>query len=148
MNDMDSTMGQYERRRQALAKLAESNKGAVFDALAAAGITEVVVDFDGEGDSGQINGIVALRGTDHTTLPVSFITPHLIAWGETNPAPADQPLEQAIETLCYDYLEQTHDGWENNDGACGEFRFDVAGRTIELEFNGRFTDTWTDTHTF
>ena len=37
-------------------------------------------------------------------------------------------------------LEQEQGGWENNDGAFGEFTFDVAERTIELEFNGRFTD--------
>jgi hypothetical protein len=32
----------------------------------------------------------------------------------------------------------------NEKGQAGE----VAKRSIELEFNGRFTDTWTDVHTF
>ena len=37
-------------------------------------------------------------------------------------------------------LEQTHGGWENNDGAYGEFTFDVAERTIKLDFNERISD--------
>jgi hypothetical protein len=60
-------------------------------------------------------------------------------WG-ANTRRSDQPLRDAIETLCYDYLEQEHGGWENNDGAYGEFQFDVAERTIELEFSSRYTD--------
>lgn len=59
-----------------------------------------------------------------------------------------RPIRDALEALCYGCLAQSHAGWENNDGAFGEFRIDVAKRTIELEFNGRFTDTWTDNHTF
>jgi hypothetical protein len=50
------------------------------------------------------------------------------------------PLREAIEELCYSYLEQDYGGWENNDGAFGEFIFDVATRKIGLEFNSRFTD--------
>ena len=50
-------------------------------------------------------------------------------------------LHDAIETLCYDYLSQTHGGWENNDGAYGTFEFDVQQRSIRLDFDERFTDT-------
>ena len=31
----------------------------------------------------------------------------------------------------------THDGWENSDGAYGDFTFDVAERTITLDYNER-----------
>jgi hypothetical protein len=54
MNDTDTVMSDYERNRQARAKLSEGNKGAVFEALAAGNITRVQVEFDGEGDQGQI----------------------------------------------------------------------------------------------
>jgi hypothetical protein len=43
-----------------------------------------------------------------------------------------EPLKGIIETLAYDLLESEHGGWENNEGAYGEFRFDVADRTITL----------------
>jgi hypothetical protein len=77
-----------------------------------------------------------------------MITIQTVSWGTTEILTAQSTLETAIENLCYDYLGQTHGGWENNDGGYGEFRIDVAKRSIELEFNGRFTDTWTDNHTF
>jgi hypothetical protein len=58
------------------------------------------------------------------------------------------PLPEAVEVLCYGYLEQEHDGWENNDGAYGEFCFDVHERTIALELHVRYTDTHSSDHTF
>ena len=101
-----------------------------------------------KGDSGQINGVAAFSGDDPAELPQTMITIQTVSWGSTEILTAQSTLETAIENLCYDYLEQAHAGWENNDGGYGEFRIDVPKRSIELEFNGRFTDTWTDKHTF
>jgi len=47
----------------------EGNKHALFDTLVAANITEAHDDFDGEGDSGQIDSVIALRGEDRAELP-------------------------------------------------------------------------------
>ena len=148
MNDLQNIMASYERRREAQAKLNEGNKDLVFDALAIANVTEVRVDFDGEGDSGQINGVAAFCGQQAAELPRTPVAIKTVSWQSDEIVTTEQGVEEAIETLCYGYLEQTHGGWENNDGAYGEFRFDVAKRTIELEFNGRFSDTWTHTHSF
>ena len=58
-------------------------------------------------------------------------------------------LREAVEVLCYDYLEQEYGrGWEDNDGAFGEFTFDVPERRIALDFNARFTDHTHHSHTF
>jgi hypothetical protein len=148
MKDPDNVMSKYERHRRARAKLSQANKRIVFDALAAANITLVHVEFDGEGDSGQIESVIALRGDERAELPATTVTIQQVAWAETKASTKQATLEDAIESLCYDFLEETHDGWENNDGAYGDFRLDVATRTIELEFNGRFTDTCTSNHTF
>ena len=58
------------------------------------------------------------------------------------------PLERAIEDLCYALLCCEHCGWQDNDGSFGEFDFRVAERRIELEFNQRYTDHETSTHTY
>lgn len=50
-------------------------------------------------------------------------------------------LREIIEDVCYAALSETHGGWENNDGAYGDFTFDVPHRTITLEFNERYTAT-------
>jgi hypothetical protein len=44
-----------------------------------------------------------------------------------------------VETLAYEVLAMTHCGWENNDGAFGDIVFDVAERTITLEYNERYS---------
>jgi hypothetical protein len=49
------------------------NKAAVMSALAAAGITSVTVAFDGYGDDGQIDSIVAQSGEVTVQLPASFV---------------------------------------------------------------------------
>jgi len=148
MNDPDPAFASYDHHREALRKASQSNKTAVFDALAAANITQVLVEFDGAGDSGQIESVTAFRGEAQIAFPSTTIALQQASWGSTELRFTEEKLSQAIETLCYDYLQETQGGWENNDGAYGEFRLDVAARTVELEFNGRYTAVDTENHTF
>jgi hypothetical protein len=57
MIDPETVQKNYERHRKARAKARQRNKHAVFSALGAANVTEVHVEFDGEGDSGQIHDV-------------------------------------------------------------------------------------------
>jgi hypothetical protein len=169
MSDFDTYTARYECHRQNTSRANELNKAILFDALAAAGITEITVALDGCGDSGQIEGITICIGETSkalpapsatvplplarqavviTPLPETPITLHRVQWDSDKLGTEETTLQNAIEALCYDYLEQEHAGWMDNDGAYGEFKFDVAARTIHLEFNGRFTDVYTQTHTF
>ena len=59
-----------------------------------------------------------------------------------------QTVQEAVETLVYDLLRQTHGGWEINDGAYGEFVFDVAERTIKLDHNERYASSEKFSHEF
>ena len=43
---------------------------------------------------------------------------------------------------------KTHGGWENNDGAYGEYTFDVAERTITLDYNERHMESDYSMHVF
>ena len=54
MNNTQTFMQNYEHHSQMRKELGQPNKTPIFDALSAAGITLVLVEFDGEGDSGQI----------------------------------------------------------------------------------------------
>ena len=134
-----------QRHNKALLEANTLNKASVFDALATAGVNTVIVTFDGEGDSGQIQDITA---DGSAPIPDARIEMLRTEWGTGKLDSTQSTLRDAIETLCYDYLSQEHDGWENNDGAFGEFTFSVADRTIALEFNGRFSDFHTSSHTF
>jgi hypothetical protein len=148
MNTTEDFQTRYQRYQQALAQANSLNKTAVFDVLAAAGITEVAVTFNGEGDSGQIEDIVAHKGEHPYALPNVSVEIQQISWGSEKLDSRKMALREAIDHLCYDVLAQEHEGWENNDGACGDFAFVVDDRRIELDFNARFTDSIHFSHSF
>jgi hypothetical protein len=124
------------------------NKAAILDALATVGITQVVVTFDGYGDSGQIEEVVARAENDEAALPAVEVRISAPTWGCDHVETRTKPLAAAIEDFLYDTLADTHPGWENSDGACGTFTFDVAARSITLDHGDRYVAVETTTHVF
>lgn len=144
-----TTWDQKEREHARMAdELLPANKTALFDALAAAGIEIVTVVFDGYGDSGQIENIEAKAGDEIIALPPGQIEIACPIWGSSEIERQTQSVREAIETLAYAFLAQTHGGWENNDGAYGDFTFDVAQRTITLDYNERRMESDYSQHVF
>ena len=130
------------------AELRPANKDRLFDALTATGISHVTVTFDGEGDSGQIESIAAWSAETAVDFPNVEIPYAAITWDSPEVEIRQLSLEDVVEQLAYDFLSDTHCGWENNDGAYGEFCFDAGARCIHLEFNERFTSSELYTHDF
>src|SRR5208282_4394248 len=133
-----SWLAKSQQHARRAAEALPGNKAALFDALASAGITSVSVKFDGYGDSGQIEQIEARAGDALAELPadqIEFVEP---VYGDPEEVErSTHTVTDAIETLVYAFLEQTHGSWEDNDGAYGDFTFDVGNRTITLDYNGR-----------
>src|SRR3546814_8961736 len=102
----------------------------------------------GSGDSGQIEDIQAHAGDQLADIPTTPVEIARLDFHATEPERLTEPLSEAIETLAYAFLEQTHGGWENNEGAFGEFVFDVAGETITLDYNERVETSENHTHEF
>jgi len=122
------------------------NKAAVFKALEAANITQIVVSFDGYGDSGQIEDISARNSEEPVPMPERMIETVDITGPQSKPSLSGISLAAAVENPAYDVLARTHCGWENNDGAYGDIVFDVAVRTIALDYNERYTASKNFTH--
>jgi hypothetical protein len=141
----DQKQREYARRAE---ELLAANKVVLFDSLAAAGIETVTVIFDGYGDSGQIERIDVEPGEGTILLPSHRIEIARTAWGSPEIERQTQTVHEAIEALVYDFLRQTHSGWEINDGAYGEFTFDVAERMIKLDYNERYTSSENYSHEF
>ena len=136
----------YEQKCAAAAALRADalplNKSALFAALAAAAIQTVVIEFDGCGDSGQLENITGLDAENaEIPLPEENIEMREVQFEGPRTLVVKRPVRDVLETLAYDFLEQTHYGWENGDGGHGEFTFDVATRSITLDYNERFTDS-------
>ena len=130
------------------AELQPLNKAALFDALAAAGVTLVVISFDGYGDSGQIENVEVKAGDTVVAMPESTIEISEAVWDQPKPNRTTISIADLIERFAYDLLTDTHCGWENNDGAYGDFTFDVAERTITLDYNERYTASDYSQHVF
>ncbi|MEE4209103.1 MAG: hypothetical protein V2I43_07550 [Parvularcula sp.] len=135
-------------RKERLDAIRPKNKSAIFAILAEAGITSVTVEFDGYGDSGGVESVHAEAEGSQVALPDSSVELLALGWREAEPTQKTVPLSEAVEHMVYELLGQTHGGWENNAGAFGNFVFDVADRTITLEFNMRFEDSEFFEHTF
>jgi hypothetical protein len=141
----DQKQREYALRAE---EIRAANKTVLFDLLAAAGIETLTVLFDGYGDSGQIErfDIEAREGT--IPLPLDRIEVACTTWENPAIERQTQTVQEAVETLIYDLLRQTHCGWEINDGAYCEFAFDVAQRTIKLDYNERYTSSEHYSHEF
>lgn len=143
--DASAIMARWEAQAQRAAELHPGNKANLFAALAAAGVTRIEVRFDGFGDSGAIEDVQAFAGDAPVELPRTTVEIKRLDHGDTVET-VTEPLGDAIETLSYAFLEQTHAGWENNEGAFGDFTFDVAAGTITLDYNERFETSENHTH--
>jgi hypothetical protein len=148
MSDTQDFAAMYANHQKALKEANAINKTAVFNALSEAGITRVLAYFDGEGDSGQLDNVTAHCGGEERKFPEATVELQQVSWGSDKGDTRKATLREAVEQLCYDFLEQEHGGWENNDGAFGEFAFEVNERRVALEFNGRYSDFTTSSHSF
>ena len=95
-----------------------------------AGVARVEIEYDGCGDSGQIEGITYLDREGRAIHPIGQI----------------DFTEEAILDLFYDLLEVRHRGWENNDGACGEFVWDLLADALTHTHSYRYTEYETEEH--
>ena len=146
--DAASFLARVQAYEQRAVALLSGNKASLFAAFAAAGITCVTVNFDGCGDSGQIEGIEVRAGDTFAKLPDTQVEIARTDFFHDEVSRSAEPLREAIESVCYLILEAKHGGWENNEGAYGEFVFDVAADTITLDFNYRIETTDNHTHEF
>ena len=135
--DWTSVEARYAGRARLLAEAFAANKAMLFEALAAAAVTTVVVGFDGTGDSGQIEGVDAFKDDISTPLPAIEVRLASVPSDGAKMKMRLASLAEALEEVAYNLLEASHDGWEDNEGAFGEFTFNVAERSIRLDFNQR-----------
>jgi hypothetical protein len=125
------------KHRAALVQKVAQAKTSLFDCLEDAGLILITVDFDGSGDSGQIEGIFAFDEYGEVAVPQNSLPCISLNPGARADTTDSQSVSDVVEALAYDLLEEEHGGWENETGAYGEFRFDVTDRTIILAYHER-----------
>jgi hypothetical protein len=103
---------------------------AAAEQLKAAGVARVDIYYDGCSDSGQIESVAYFDAQRRLIDPPTTLT----------------LSEDAFRDLFFDLLETRHAGWENNDGAFGEFEWDLIANTLKHSHSDRFVECETTEH--
>ena len=121
------SLAQYERERldNVRRHLPEARRQ-----LQAAGIDRVQILYDGCGDSGCIESITYTNEQGSTVDLAGKLA----------------MTEEQLMDLFYDLTQARHPGWENNDGAYGEFDWSLKDDALKHTHNDRFTDYDTTEH--
>ena len=98
--------------------------------LQAAGIDRVEILYDGCGDSGCIESITYTDGQGSAVDVAGKLA----------------MTEEQLMDLFYDLTQARHPGWENNDGAYGEFHWNLKDDALKHIHNDRFADYDTTEH--
>lgn len=111
---------------------------------------EIRVSFDGSGDSGSVESAEIWDGNKN--LNMLFSVDYLetssswskdTGWVKTESVKR-MPVKEALESLCYELLENTGIDWYNNDGGYGELCITLDPVEIKLEVNTRYTEVNSD----
>jgi hypothetical protein len=124
-------------------------KTFVLDQCRRNGVRSVHIEYDGENDNGQTNGILGFDA-DHKRVELTSLT--------AEPPADDHPLcahlRQLIGTgslleladnITWEILGVHHDGFWNNDGGCGTLTIDVDAGTVSLEHSNQYVNVDTTT---
>lgn len=136
-------MPKSKKKKISLSPISEGNKEIAFDILNSEGVKSVTIDFDGNGDSGQLEPSSLDDRLKKKVVKGSKISQGIV-WspkGNTHRWKKNCTLEEILQSFCYDALEASNPGWEINWGSFGQFVFLVDERVVNFEFNQRIVQT-------
>jgi hypothetical protein len=120
--------------------VAAACKAAFLPLLRAHGIVRVTIGYDGGGDEGQTNDVLAFGAdNEQRDLPAIDCASHSLTFSGTVTSTMAR-LKDALDTFADEVLCTQWSGWENGEGAWGEVAIDVAAGTATLTHHSRFVD--------
>jgi hypothetical protein len=129
---LDEALARYDANLAAYrvlsAKLRAANRNILFDALAAARISHVVVTFDRNDEDGEPIDILADVPSARLTAPPVTLT--IAQWGLPDPIPLELSISHALERMAFNCLEQTYGTYDVDFSGPDTLIFDVATRLI------------------
>jgi len=126
-------------------EIKEKNKKSIVAFMQENGIEKVVVEFDGSGDSGQMERSIIYPSSkedlsDKKIPFISFFQRYSVGEWTVESNEVERSFDEAIEDFSYSILEDNHGGWEINDGSYGEIIINANG-SGRIEFNQRVMET-------
>lgn len=156
--DMSDIMAKIKADQLKKSEQLKHNAKLLFDTLSDTRVVSIEVDFDGCGDSGQINDITYKDHRDKELpapklLVKGSFTSKYHEWDDKKKefvevGGGEAKVNKIVEEICYDKLAASHGGWELNEGSYGTFNFDVLNRKISLEYNERVEEVRSSEESF
>lgn len=132
-----------------------ANRKPLLTALAALAVTEVIIRYDGGGDSGDVSEISLLPENAEVSqqLTTQQINYHSIV-GESidgqyhyRLAASLVSIDDALRDFALTWVDAHHGGWENNEGGAGVIHINVADPRFELSHIEYYTESTGYEHT-
>jgi hypothetical protein len=129
-----------------MTELEQKVKIAVFEKLHELKIESVDIEFDGCGDSGQIEFIRSTPEIDLESIIVGeFEIQVAIGYGPEGPKHRTEvkqkTLHDLIEELSYAYLEDMGHDWYNNDGGYGTITITASKGYASMDYHQRISSS-------
>jgi hypothetical protein len=113
------------------------------------GANEVVVEFSGAGDSGQIDSVYYLdKNNEPQDIPNDMIAWTKQTYGSQEPTTERTLLQDVIEDLCYRALDGTGLDWYNNEGGQGRLIIDFKVNPPKTILHVGINEMITEDHEF
>ena len=151
MTSMVDIMADWEKNQKARRKECAAAKLSVMNILRDHGIKYVLVEYNGYGDSGQIETITAY-GLGCPDAPEDTYThrDHVMDFPDAKVTLPDgddaQSIEEMIEDFAWNLIQGYHAGFENNEGGQGSIVFDTTDDTILYEHGDNVVEVHSTTH--
>jgi uncharacterized protein DUF6878 len=112
-----------EARKRAVEQRVET-RAALLVELRALGVTSIEMQYEGYGDSGNVEEV--LVSPDTITLT--------------------EEIRRRVEDFGWDFAYALSPGFENNEGGCGELTWALATDKIDVSHSNRYIETNTTEH--
>lgn len=113
------------------------------------GAREVIVEFSGAGDSGQIDSVYYLdKNNEPQDIPNDMIAWTTQTYGDKEPTTERTSLQDVIEDLCYRALDNTGLDWYNNEGGQGRMIIDFKESPPKTKLHVGINEMTTEDHEF
>lgn len=134
-----------------MADFTKQHVSNLFTHLKLLNVDSFEIEFDGSGDSGQIEEVTFYdSGNEVMDIPEDTISWVYSAYDDTKPDEQYKPqehqvtLQKAVEDLGYNMLDESGHDWYNNDGGYGRIHVQVEGEDgkpkVKMDMNIRITD--------
>ena len=124
MTQVNDFYAQMLEAQQRAAEQRVVTRVALLSELRAVGVTKIEVQYEGYGDSGNIEDVV--------------VTPDTISLSEE--------LRRRVEDFGWDFAYALSPGFENNEGGYGELTWAIEVDKIDVSHSNRYIETDTTEH--